>query len=236
MTFMENFRNIVVALLALLAAGGVCFAQRVEPTSTWPYLYKDFQNGVVRMSGGELVNAAMMNISLDGKVHYVNEKDQKVMSADMLRVFTARLGDDVFLNCGGSMMKVLAENEKGAVVCGYSLNTEEMGKADIGYGISSSTASTQKLSSLSGDSSSLVNLPLSTLMEGRSGGERLPVLRSLFFRVGSTMVPATKKGVTEAWFVDKDAAKAFLKANKVKWNDETSLVKVLDFLAEQNNK
>lgn len=236
MTFMRNFRNIVAAMLVLLTSGVLCFAQKVEPTSTWPYLYKNFQNGVVRMSGGELVNAAMMNISLDGKVHYVNEKDQKVMFADMLDVLTARLGDDVYLNCGGRMMKVLAENEEGAVVCGYSLNAEEMSKTDIGYGISSSTASTQKLSSLSGDASSLVNLPLSTLMEGRTGGERLPVLTSLFFRVGSTMVPATKRGVTEAWFVDKDAAKAFLKANKIKWNDEASLVKVLDFLSEQNNK
>ena len=236
MTFMRDLRKFVAALLVLLAGGGVCFAQKVEPTSTWPYIYKDFRNGTVRVSGGELVSAAMMNISLDGKIHYVNEKDQKVMSADMLDVLTARLGDDEYVNCGGRMMKVLAENGKGTVVCGYSLNTEEMSKTDIGYGISSSTASTQKLSSLSGDASSLVNLPLSTLMEGRTGGERLPVLRSLFFRVGSSMVPATKKGVTEAWFVDKDTAKAFLKANKIKWNDEASLVKVLDFLSEQNNK
>lgn len=231
---MGRIKNIAVVLLLVFAGMPMSFAQKVEPTSTWPYLYREFQEGVVRMNGGDLVKAALMNVSLDGKVHYVREKDQKVMSADMLRVFTARVGDDVYVNCGGRMMKVLAENENGTVVCEYSLNAEEMGKSDIGYGISSSTASTQKLSSLAGDSSSLVNLPLSTLMEGRGSGEKLPVARRVFLRLGLNMVPASRKGVTDASFVDGAAAKAFFKSKKIKWNDPSSLLEVVDFLSANN--
>lgn len=222
--------------VTLLLGVQLCFAQDYGPTRTWPYLYKDFQNGVIRMSGGELVQAAMVNISLDGKVHYVDDKEQKVMAADMLKVFTARIGNEVYLNVGGKMMKLEAENENGAVVCETSVNLDELNKSDIGYGISSSTASTQKLSSLAGDSSSLVNLPLNTLMEGRENGEKLPVTRKKFIRVGLNVVPATKSEVMNSPLVDKAAAKAFLKANKIKWNDPASLLAVVDFLSGQINK
>ncbi len=220
----------------LLMSVRLCFAQDYGPTRTWPYLYKDFQNGVIRMSGGELVQAAMVNVSVDGKVHYVDDKEQKVMAADMLKVFTVRLGNDVYLNVGGKMMKLLAENENGAVVCGTSVNFDELSKSDIGYGISSSTASTQKLSSLAGDSSSLVNLPLHTLMEGRENGEKLPLMRKNYIRIGLNVIPATKTEVTNSPLVDKSAAKAFLKSNKVKWNDPASLLTVVDFLSGQISK
>ncbi len=226
-----------MALAAMLLTGvRLCLAQSYEPTRTWPYLYNDFQNGVIRMSGGELVHAAMVNVSVDGKIHYVDEKDQKVMAADMLKVFSARIGDDVYLNAGGKMMRLLAENGNGAVVCETSVNFDELNKSDIGYGISSSTASTQKLSSLAGDSSSLVNLPLNTLMEGRENGEKLPLMRKNLIRVGLNVIPATKSEVTNSPLVDKAAAKAFLKSNKVRWNDPSSLLTVVDFLSGQMNK
>ncbi len=233
---MTKARFIALAVMLLLTGTRLCLAQSYEPTRTWPYLYKDFQNGVIRMSGGELVQAAMVNISVDGKVHYVDDKEQKVMAADMLKVFTARLGNEVYLNVGGKMMKLLAENESGAVVCETSVNFDELSKSDIGYGISSSTASTQKLSSLAGDSSSLVNLPLNTLMEGRENGEKLPLARKNYIRVGLNVIPATKSEVTNSPLVDKAASKAFLKSNKVKWNDPTSLLSVADFLYGQINK
>lgn len=234
---MNRVKNIVACMLITILSSAGCFAQKYEPTRTWPYLYKDFQNGAIRMSGGgDLVQAAMVNISLDGNIHYVNDNDQKVMAADMLKVFTARIGSDVYLNVGGRMMKLIAENENGAVVCETTVNLDELSKSDIGYGISSSTASTQKLSSLAGDSSSLVNLPLSTLMEGREGGERVPVLRKNYIRVGLTLIPASKKGVSESSYVDKNVAKAFFKANKIKWNDPSSLLSVVDFVAEQNKR
>ncbi len=227
----------LMALAAMLLMGvRLCLAQSYEPTRTWPYLYNDFQNGVIRMSGGELVQAAMVNVSVDGKIHYVDEKDQKVMAADMLKVFSARIGDDVYLNAGGKMMRLLAENGNGAVVCETSVNFDELNKSDIGYGISSSTASTRKLSSLAGDSSSLVNLPLNTLMEGRENGEKLPLMRKNLIRVGLNVIPATKSEVTNSPLVDKAAAKAFLKSNKVRWNDPSSLLTVVDFLSGQMNK
>ncbi len=227
----------LMALAAMLLTGvRLCLAQSYEPTRTWPYLYNDFQNGVIRMSGGELVQAAMVNVSVDGKIHYVDEKDQKVMAADMLKVFSARIGDDVYLNAGGKMMRLLAENGNGAVVCETSVNFDELNKSDIGYGISSSTASTRKLSSLAGDSSSLVNLPLNTLMEGRENGEKLPLMRKNLIRVGLNVIPATKSEVTNSPLVDKAAAKAFLKSNKVRWNDPSSLLTVVDFLSGQMNK
>ena len=232
---MSDFEKVVMLLLFMLSGLTAAFAQDFEPTDTWPYLYRDFQTGIIKMDvGGEDIKAAGMNISLDGKIHYINEKNQKVMAADMLHVTSVKIGEDTFLNVGGKMMLLMAENGNGTVVCETSLDSDEMSKSDIGYGISSSTASTQKLSSLVGDASSFLRLPLSTLMENRKEGEKLPVRQRLYIRVGLNVIPASKRGVSDSPVVDKDAAKAFFKTNKIKWNDPMSLLTVVDFISGQN--
>lgn len=234
---MSKIGRTIILSLFMLATFTIAFAQDFEPTDEWPYLYKDFQPGMIKMNvGGEAIKATEVNVALDGKVHYIDEHGQNIMAADMLRVLSVQIGEDTFLNTGGKMMKVLARNENGAVIREMSLNVDEMNKSDIGYGISSSTASTQKLSSLAGDSSSLVSLPLTTLMERRERGEKLPVRQRLYIRVGMNSIPANKKGINECPCIDKNAAKAFFKANKIKWNDPSSLLMVVDFVMSQNKR
>ena len=44
------------------------------------------------------------------------------------------------------------------------------------------------------------------------------------------MIPAHKNGVSSLENVEKKAFNAFLKANKIKWNDVDDLVKVLNYI------
>ena len=229
-------KRLLTFAVMLLAGLQLCFAQKFEPTQTWPYLYRDFQNGLIITNAEDEQVSAAVNITLGGKIHYINDKDQKVMEADILRVSSVRIADDVYVNVGGKMMRLIAVGNDGIVVCETSLNADELNKSDIGYGISSATASTMNVNSLASSGSTLVDMPLNSIMAERDSGEKLPVRQTNYFRVGINVIPATKSGVMNCGLVDGDAAKAFFKSNKIKWNDPKSLRNVVNFLSEQINK
>ena len=162
------------------------------------------------------------------------------MQADMGHVFTVMVGDkDVFVNAGGKMYQVLLENEDGSVLKRTSVDVEELNRVDIGYGVSSSTASRTN-TSLAGlgmetlDGVNMVNMTITSAEGRKNTGKVLPLKEKLYLNIGGRLVPATKRDVQQV--VDKDAAKAFFKANKIKWNKPESLMLLLPFLEEQLNK
>ena len=106
-----------------------------------------------------------------------------------------------------------------------------MAKTDIGYGISSATASSQNVTSLLGESATLlVNMDITQALSKRVAGKVFPTMETLYLKINSDILPATKKDVLYLSFVDKSAADAFFKANKIKWKNEESLLKVVDFI------
>lgn len=235
-----------IALCAVFAAAGAQSqnaksSKAYEPMSSWPYLFEEFGSGAVRTAKGNLLEYASLNVSVaDGKLHYVEKGT--IMQADMMNVYTARIGDDVFVNIYGKMYKVLRETEKGAVVELKTVDMEEMKKTDIGYGISSTTASktNTSLSGIGVDSLlgaaygvSIDSVPLSQAEQQKHAGSLLPLKEDTFFYVYRILVPATRRDVTNAAGVDKAEAKAFFKAHKIKWSNPESLMEVVDFLYGQ---
>lgn len=210
-----------------------------EPTDTWPYLYAHFENGAVRTTKGALLSYTTLNICIgDGKLHYV--QGDKIMQADMSNVFTARVGEeDVFVNIGGKMYKVLFESEEGFIVSLTSVDYDELKKVDIGYGVSSSTASmtNTNLAGLGIDSISgvnMMNMTLNRAEQQKNSGKVLPTKVDNYFYVGGKFILADKREVQD--LVGKESMKAFLKENKVKWSKPETLVPVVAFLSEQLNK
>lgn len=228
----------MMLMLAAVLSGSIdAKAQRYEPTETYPFLYEDFTPGVVRNDNGYLINYAQgLNISaVDGKLFFL--KDNVIMVSDMSTVIAAKIGDDIYFNAGGGgMMKILGENENGAVLVSTRVDAEKMRSSNIGYGISSATATTQNVNSLASIESNLANVNFNDLISKKNSGSVLPLIQKRCLSVGIIVVPASRKAVSELSFVKADEAKAFFKAEKIKWDDTASLLKVVDFLAEQNKK
>ena len=87
-------------------------AQEYKPRETWPFLYEYFTEGATRTRAGDLVSDAQFNISvLDGTLMYIS-KDNTIMQADMRSVFTARIGDEAYLNLSGKLYRILSELDK----------------------------------------------------------------------------------------------------------------------------
>ena len=206
------------------------FAQKYEPRDTWPFVYENFTDGSLYSSTGDMLLSARMNVSvLNQKLYYL--KGETIMEADMVRLYAAKIGpaEDLYVNVGAKMYRVLAESDGGAALQADILDVERYNKASIGYGVTSYTASTQNVSGLAMESSAGVNI--NTAMASREGGETLPILEKKYILYDQgRIVPALKREVMDIPDLDKQAAKEFFKENKIKWNQAASLTQVADFL------
>lgn len=228
-------KRIVFLLLGMMAVLPA-FAQpnrdkwAFKPKDTWPFLYEDFTDGVVCSDSGDDILTGKINVSvLNQKLYYI--KGENIMEADMVKVFSVKAGEEIFVNVAGKLYKVLAESTGGAAVQARYLDVEQMNKANIGYGVSSSVASTQNVAGLALDSNSGTNI--NKALESKEGGAEIPIAEKtyiLFCR--NRIVPALKREVMDVPGLDKEKAKAFFKEHKIKWSHPESLTEVADFLTE----
>ena len=228
-------KRIVFLLLGMMAVLPA-FAQpnrdkwAFKPKDTWPFLYEDFTEGVVCSDSGDDILTGKINVSvLNQKLYYI--KGENIMEADMVKVFSVKAGEDIFVNVAGKLYKVLAESAGGAAVQARYLDVEQMNKANIGYGVSSSVASTQNVAGLALDSNAGTNI--NKALESKEGGAEIPIAEKtyiLFCR--NRIVPALKREVMDFPGLDKEKAKAFFKEHKIKWSHPESLTEVADFLTE----
>ena len=228
MRLLQKLLLIGILLFSGISAG----AQRFEPKDTWPFVYENFTDGALYSSTGEKLLSAKMNVSiLNQKLYYL--KGETIMEADMVRLYAAKISsgpaEDLYVNVGAKMFRVLAESDGGAVLQADILDVERYNKASIGYGVTSYTASTQNVSGLAMESAAGVNI--NQAQASKEGGESLPVLEKKYILYGrGRIVPALKREVMDIPDLDKQAAKVFFKENKIKWNQAASLTQVADFL------
>ena len=224
-------KKILLLQVLLLFAASAVYAQKYQPRETWPYVNDDFVDGAVRTRSGSLIEEAKLNVSVaDGSLHYI--KDGVIMKVDMSTVYTARIGSDVFVNVGAKMYRILSEKESGCLLQFVQVDIDKMGRVDIGYGISSSSASAMNINSLDGLSDT-VNYKIEKVMDDKDNGEYLPLIVERFLLVDGKLIPATKQGLKDYPGIDMAALDAFVKSNKIKWTKNESLELLVDFVAAQ---
>ena len=216
---------VMLSLLAAVSAAGRDF----DPKDTWAYLYESFTTGNVYNSKGDVLLTAPLNVSvLDGKLHYL--KGDKIIEADMLQVYTAVIEKDTYMNVGGKMHRILSKSDKSAVLEIVEVDMDKLSKAEIGYGITSATASVQGLHMAA--MANYVNTTYKDANENKGAGERIPIKEHTFLLTRGTLVPAKKREVVKLPGLDKKAAEAFFKEEKIKWNNNEDLQKVADYISD----
>ena len=234
-------KPITILLFGFLALSQA-FSQEYKPRETWPFIYEEFKEGAARMRSGDLVSEAPFNVNgpgttviymvHDGSLMYV-DGEGIIMRADMSRVYTAKVGDDIYVNVLGRMYKVLSELDLGNVVSGVEIDQDQQGKVSIGYGISSSTASAQGVSLLMDGRFFQDNRSLQQTSLDKYNGNVLPVNEVLYLMLGDRLIPATRQEILNVPGVDKKAAADFIKKEKIKWKDPASLEKLIIFVSSQ---
>lgn len=223
---MKKFLFMCAGTLVAVAA----FAQ--EPTTNWPYLYPEFKEGELNVRSK--VEKALFNIHLDlGALHYV--EDGRIKEANILNATTLVIGNDVFRNVAGKMLKVLARAQGGYIVEETRATYSAVVRNDGAYGTTALNSTTTKTFLYNENAINQYNGYLMTdvykdLLAMRDDAEKLPVRKNLYIVIGMDQIPADKKSVASLSGLDKKALKAFLKSEKIDWNEIGDLVKVIDYI------
>jgi hypothetical protein len=229
---MKKFLFMCAGTLVAVAA----FAQ--EPTTNWPYLYPEFKEGELNVRSK--TEKALFNIHLDlGALHYV--EDGRIKEANILNATTLVIGNDVFRNVAGKMLKVLARAQGGYIVEETRATYSAVVRNDGAYGTTALNSTTTKTFLYNENAINQYNGYLMTdvykdLLAMRDDAEKLPVRKNLYIVIGMDQIPADKKSVASLSGLDKKALKAFLKSEKIDWNEIGDLVKVIDYIIANRNK
>lgn len=210
-------------------------AQKYEPRESWPLVFEDFLNGETLARDGKLFMDAPLNVSVvDGSLLFV-DKNGVIMKADMSRIHTVRIGDTVFVNLFGKLYELISELDSGSVVSQTVVDKDKYGKVDIGYGVSSASASAMNLTILMDGRSDLINKSLEQSEENKYKSPVIPIRENIFLFVKGNLVPVSRNAIINYPGVDGKEARDFIKKEKIKWKDTESLEKLVIFLHNQLN-
>lgn len=222
----------ILSLCIGMALVVVSFAQEGTPTVNWPYLYPEFREGELNVRSKK--EKALFNIHLDlGALHYVEEG--KIKEANILNATTLTIGDDVFRNVGGKMLKALARTQGGFIVEEVRASYSAVVRDDGAYGTTSLNSTTTKTflyneNVINSYNGYLLTDVYADLLAMKDDSESLPVRKTMYMIIGMEQIPAERKSVTSLEGMDKKALKAFLKSEKIDWSDIGDLVKVIDYI------
>ena len=227
---MKKLLLICVGILLALSAS----AQNDEPTANWPYLYPDFMEGEL-LRANKNSNKARFNIHLNiSALHYV-DKNGKIKEADTWGVIGLIVGEDRFRFVEGKMLKVMAESKGGSVVKESRANYSAIVKKDGAMGTTALNSTTTKTFLYNENVINQYNGYLLTdvykdLHAMKDQSERLPVNSNLYLVIEKRLVPANKKSVAALEGINKKEFSAFLKTEKIQWNEPQDLIKVIDYI------
>jgi hypothetical protein len=133
------------------------------------------------------------------------------------------------------MLKVLARAQGGYIVEEIRATYSAVVRNDGAYGTTALNSTTTKTFLYNENAINQYNGYLMTdvykdLLAMRDDAEKLPVRKNLYIVIGMDQIPADKKSVASLSGLDKKALKAFLKSEKIDWNEIGDLVKVIDYI------
>ena len=224
----KRFLFIGIGLLMSLSV----FAQKDHPTANWPYLYSEFKQGELQVRSK--TDTALFNIHLEGALHYVD--NGKIKEANIMNATTLRIGEDVFSNVGGRMLKLLARAKGGYLVEETRSNYAAVVRNDGSMGTTALNSTTTRTflynqNVINSYDGYLLTDIYADLLAMKDDAEKLPVRKALYMVMGFEQIPAERKAVLALDGLDKKAFKAFLKAEKIVWSELGDLVKVMDYIS-----
>ena len=201
-------------------------AQSYEPTTKWPYLYENFKSGVLLFSDNTKTTASVNVHLLGSLLHY--EKDGLIYHVDINKLEGVDIGEDKFVPADGKLVKIIGKLGKNWLTKLTTGDFDALMSSSGAYGMSSSSSSVNKLSSI--EIGGISNLNYRLMVDEKQDGRLLPLKVEFVFFINGKKIPAVKSEIEKTLTDDKkEAFKAFIKDNKIKFNKEESLLSLLKF-------
>ena len=202
-----------------------------EPNTRWPYIYENFTEGTA-YSSDNTKSTLQMNIHLAGNVlHYIG-KDDKIYRAEDNKITRVEIGGDAYLFINHQLMQLIGSHGNNVLLKLQDADFSRMQSAGVGaYGSDANTLATSQKSSL--DLGGLNTPELAKMLLEKEDGAIIPLVTRYYFIIGDKRIEASKGAVEKliGEAREKDF-KAFVKTNKIKWKNEESLMKILEYLSK----
>lgn len=217
-----------VAAIAVLAAVSIVTAASQPYTTTWPYLYPDFVDGLICMKGGQKMSCRVNVHLLNGRLHYLDGETVKEAASGNLSYVL--IGEDRFVAVNGDVMRVEAESPNGCVAVRLTGDFDSVMAGEGAYGMTSNTESVRQLSSL--DIQKGINANHMLLLEEKENGEEFDLRKEYYLVADSILCRAYRGDILKMLPEDRrEAFKSFVKKNRIKWDRPDRLILLVDFLA-----
>ena len=221
----------VLTLIAVLLLSASSWMSAQPYTTTWPYLYSDFQDGVIYMTGGQKIYHKLNVHLMNGRLHYIdNGVVKEAYSGD---IFYAEIGpdSDKFMVVNGDMMKVVAEQPGGFVADHITGDFEALMVGTGAYGMQANTEAVQSYSSL--NIQGAVNVNHMLLLQAKSEGREFDLKHELFIVTAGKVYRAVRSDIEKTLSKeDRAEFKTYVKQHKIKWKDPEKLLLLVDFLSK----
>ena len=222
-------RRLITGLVVTVLLGSGLQLGAQPYTTAWPYLYSDFRDGVICMTGGQKIYLKLNLHLVMGRLHYLDRGIVKeALAKDIVYV---EIASDKFMFVNGDMMKVVAGQPGGFVADRITGDFEALMVGTGAYGMQANTEAVQSYSSL--NIQGAVNVNHMLLLQEKDSGQEFDLKHEYFIVTGGKVYPAHRADILKMLPPDrrKDFT-AFVKANKIRWNRPDRLILLVDFLKD----
>lgn len=229
-TMIRKLLCVVACLMGICTA----FSKQFSPTTKWPYLFENFQEALIYKESGEMARIQKANLHLEySSLHYID--GENVITANTSGILKIEMGGLTFIYMNGELVQLLLSKNACALVKRVKIDQRVLrsSSGQGAYGMSTDVSATKKLRSL--QTNGVFNMNYAQMKVEREDGVAVNLVTDYFFLLedGKTIIKATKRNVEKKLsHAGKARLKAFVKQNKIKWKNEDSLKRLLNFFQQ----
>jgi len=216
-----------ILIVSVFLLAGLLNAQTFNPTTKWPYEFKNFQVGTIYFNDKQPLELQVNIHLLKSALHYV--KQDMIYHADTSNPIDSIIINNVkYVYMDNQLVQVISERKNNKLVLLKKGDFDILFTTTGAYGTAAHTSAVNDLSSY--EIGGISNMNHRQLVLEKEDGKLLPVKTSLHFIIDGKPVTATKKGVKDILDSDKyNQLEIFAKENKINWKKTGDLKKVLLF-------
>ena len=216
-----------ILIVSVFLLAGLLNAQSFNPTTKWPYVYKNFQSGTIYFNDKQTLELQVNIHLLKSVLHYVNQ--DMIYHADTSNPIDSIIINKVkYVYMDNQLVEVIGEKKNNKLVLLKTGDFDVLFTTTGAYGTAAHTSAVNDLASY--EIGGISNMNHRQLVLEKEDGKLLPVKTSMYFIIDDKPVLATKKGLKDILNADKfTQLEVYAKENKIKWKKTGDLEKILLF-------
>lgn len=235
-----TIRRVITAMIMCIASFALAQAttqnekdkaDTYRPTTNWPYVNADFQEGTLLLADSTQ-SRTRMNIHLYGSVLQCIDAEGKVARVTFPDLLEIRIGDKKYVMTKGRTMQLISVSSDGKAMMLMELEPDfdELLRSNSSYYMNMGTTATVKVQQL--NLKGRANEKHDEMKEVWYDGRAITTKCQYYFLKGTELITASRNGMlaTCRTSLEKKNMKALLKKNKTDWDSEEDVRKIFNIL------